>query len=81
MEPAVTQFESQYAKKVSIVMINVDHKESAEMKKYGPLVAKVGGIPYTVWLDSKGTMLGEKVGSLGAKELGELTDGYLKKAK
>jgi len=81
MEPAVTQFESQYAKKVNFVMINVDHKQSDEMKKYGEMVSKAGGIPFTVWLDSKGTVLGEKLGGMDAKEMGQLTDGYLKKAK
>lgn len=81
MEPAVTQFESQYAKKVNFVMINVDHKQSPEMKKYGEMVGKAGGIPYTVWLDSKGAVLGEKLGAMDAKELGSMTDGFIKKAK
>lgn len=81
MEPAVTQFESQYAKKVNFVMINVDHKDSAEMSKYGALVKKAGGIPFTVWLDAKGAVLGEKLGGMDATELGKLTDDYVKKAK
>ncbi len=81
MEPAVTQFESQYNKKVNLVMINVDDKDSPEMKKYGDYVKKAGGIPYTVWFDSKSNVLGEKVGGMDAKEISKLTEDYIKKAK
>lgn len=81
MEPAMVQFESQYAKKVNLVMINVDDSKSPEMVKYGEFVKKAGGVPYTVWLDSKGKLMGEKIGGMDATELSKMTEDYIKKAK
>ena len=81
MEPAVEQFEQAYKSKVNLVMINVDDRKSPEMQKYGEFVQKAGGIPYTVWLDAKGKVLGEKVGGMTAQELSSATDGYVKRAK
>lgn len=79
MEPAWTQFESAFKKKVNLVMINVDLTAAPEFKKYG----KYGndGIPATYWLDSKGKVLQSKVGGLSAKQLGDETTAASKKAR
>jgi len=81
MEPAMQAFESSYKSKANMVMINVDEKGTPEYKKYSALVDKVGSIPFTVWLDSKGNSLGEKIGGLSEQELASRTDAAAKKAK
>ena len=74
MEPAWTQFESAYKKKVNLVMVNVDETTTAEFKKYGKTQQKFDGIPLTLWVDSKGKILKSNVGSMDARQLGSETD-------
>ena len=81
MEPAWTQFESTYKKKVNLVMINTDESTTPEFKKYSKIGDTVDGIPATFWLDSKGKVLKSKVGSMDAKQLSSETEAAAKTAK
>lgn len=74
MEPAWTQFESTYKKKINLVMINTDETTTSEFKKYGKIQQKFDGIPLTLWIDSKGKVLKSNVGAMDAKQLASETD-------
>ncbi len=81
MEPAWTQFESAYKKKINLVMINTDETGTPEYKKYSKMGDTVEGIPSTFWLDAKGKVLKSKLGGMNAKQLSSETDAVSKKAK
>ena len=83
MEPAMTQFESKYKSKVNLVSMNSDETDTPEYKKYGKLLEKLsqGGIPLTVWTDSKGKVLDQKLGGLSEKELSDRSLKAIKQAK
>ena len=81
MEPALTQFESKYKNKINIAMINVDEKSTPEYKLYGQLEKLTDSIPFTVWVDSKGKVIDQYVGTLTDKELATRSDNAKKKAK
>lgn len=78
MAPAWTQFESDYQKKLEIVYINVDQRDSAEFKKYAAYAPQ--SIPFTLWLNQKDHQLGSQVGSLSQQELSSISDKALKEA-
>ena len=74
MEPAWTQFESTYKKKINLVMINTDETTTPEFKKYGKIQEKYDGIPLTLWIDAKGKVLKSNLGGMDAKQLSSETD-------
>ena len=78
MAPAWTQFESDYQKKLEIVYINVDQRDTPEFKKYAAFAPS--SIPFTLWVNHKGTQLDSKVGSLSPQELNSISDKALKDA-
>ena len=74
MEPDMHAFEQKFKSKVNIVGIDVDDKKSPEMAKHGKLMELTEGIPFTVWLDSKGNVVDQAVGILTEKQLAERTE-------
>ena len=83
MEPALTQFESSYKKKINLVSMNVDQDSSPEYKKYGHYLVDLskGSIPLTVWSDARGKVLDQFLGGLSVKELAARTEKALKLAR
>ena len=68
--PVLEEIAAQYAGKLKIVKLNVDH-ENALAAKYG-----VRGIP-TLILYKAGKILGSKVGSLSKGQLSEFIDSHI----
>ena len=68
--PILEEIAAQYAGKVKIVKLNVDH-ENALAVKYG-----VRGIP-TLMLYKGGKVLGSKIGSLSKGQLSEFIDSHI----
>lgn len=83
MEPAMTQFESKFKKRVNLASMNSDVTDTPEYKKYGRYLEQLsqGGIPLTVWLDSKGKVLDKALGGLSEKQLSERSEKAIKAAK
>ncbi len=82
MAPAMTQFESKVPAQASLFDLNVDEKDNPNVAKYSSLLDSEGGsIPYTVWLDAKGNILGSKVGDLDVSQLSQLTTQALDKTR
>lgn len=93
MEPAWTQFESAFNKRVNIYMMNTDDRRppaAAEaFFKQNPAVAQAitsarkscEGIPTTVWFDSKGNVIETQVGGLDLKELKKFTESAISRSK
>ena len=93
MEPAWTQFESAFNKRVNIYMMNTDDRRPpAEVQaffKANPAVAQsiqsarqaCEGIPTTVWIDSRGTVLETQVGGLDFKDLKKYTESAISRSK
>ena len=80
MEPALAQFESKYSKKINLVTLDVDEKDTPEFRKYGAGTDKME-LPFTVWLDASGKKLSSKAGNLTAAQLTSLTNQVLAKYK
>ena len=78
MEPAWTKFETDYKKKVNLVLVNIEEKGTPELKKYGKLQEDVDGLPLTLWLDANGKVVKSEIGKLEAKQLASQTDKALK---
>lgn len=72
MEPAWAQFESDYQKKIGIVYINVDERDTPEFRAYSQFLGQ--SIPTTVWLNAQGQPVENRVGVLKREELGSLSD-------
>lgn len=79
----MTQFESKFKDKVNLANMNSDDTDTPEYKKYGHYLEELsqGGIPLTVWLDSKGKVLDKAVGKLSEKDLNDRSLKAIKAAK
>lgn len=74
-------FAQKYRGKVQVVHVNVDQQNTPEYKLYGDKITAAGGLPLTMWLNRKGSLLRSDQRTLSSSELGDLTSKELKKLK
>jgi thioredoxin-like negative regulator of GroEL len=72
MDPAWTQFESQYKDKLKLVYVNVDEKTTKEFTQYSKLLGQA--IPHTVWLNKQDQPVNEQTGAMSLSELSAASD-------
>lgn len=77
MAPQMAQFESKYQDKVNIIDIDLDKKDSPDYKKYEDVLKRSNSIPFTVWMDKSGKILGEEAGGMSAEQLESKTQSFL----
>jgi thiol-disulfide isomerase/thioredoxin len=70
MEPALAQFEQEYASQIKIVKMNVDEQSSADFETYGKYMDS-RSIPYTVVLKG-GKVTAKKVGAMSKVDMEDL---------